>query len=286
MSVRRAIGTVGVLACACALATAPLEAQVAFSLSPSVARGDDDRFTFGARYDLSAKNDGTAHLELFPWFSWFALEAKGTYLHRAASSTDPLIDLNGDAGAQILVSHWGRGTGYVVLGARIAGEADQRFEEAFTTLGGALQYAPPPRFSAFGVGFLLPRLTLEYGATIPVRSAIRDALGADAETYRRLAIEADWTLRLARTGFPTALHPVRIDLHLAHYRHENVEAAVEDSIGASGRFLGATLGYEFTGRVDWIRHAFVRWSEGEHAALPVGRRNVLVGITLAPMTPR
>jgi hypothetical protein len=269
-------------------------AQASLDVRPVVSRTEDREFSLGARWEGSVEPGARTTLALsFPRELWWGARGSGAWLSKAGAETEPLVDAEGEVGLQVLLLRQrpclpqdcpadlvGLDLGYVALVARVQGESDRGADETMAAAGGALLYRPPFAWSSDGLGFLVPTLSLGIGAAWPGRSALRDALGAGRAGFTRVDLAAGWTVRLDRSGMPRGLRPLRLDAHVAHFSHGDLEAAIVDSVGSRGRFVAFDVGYELSGRAGVVRHAFVRWSEGEHATLPTGRRGWLLGITI------
>ena len=266
------------------------------NVRPAVVFGEGGEVALGARWEGAIEPGERSTLALsFPRELWWAARGDGAWASKAGATPEPLVDGEAEFGMQVLLLKQRPclpndcpedlvdfDLGYIALVARAQTEMDRDVDEAMIAAGAALHYRPNFGWSSSGIGFLVPSVSLGIGAAWPVTSALRDSLSVDNTSFTRFDLEAAWTLRLEREWVPGGLRPLRLDAHFAHYTHGNVEDALVDVVGRSGNFIAFDLGYELTGRVPYFRHAFVRWSDGEHATLPFGRKSWLIGLTIGP----
>ena len=266
------------------------------NVRPAIAFGEGGDVGFGARWEGAIEPGERSTLALsFPRELWWAARGEGVWISKAGATPEPLVDGEAEFGMQVLLLRQRPclpddcpedlidfDLGYLAFVARAQTELDRDVDEVMIAAGAALHYRPQFGWSASSIGFLIPTISLGIGAAWPVTSALRDSLRLDNASFTRFDLEAGWTLRLEREWLPTGLRPLRLDAHFAHYTHGNVDDAIVDAVGRSGNFIALDLGYELTGRVPWFRHAFVRWSDGEHATLPFGRKGWLIGLTIGP----
>ncbi len=295
----RPVGAVLLAACLAVLTVASAHAQSSarwINVRPSLVVGEDGEVAFGARWQGGIEPGERSTLALsFPRELWWGARGEGAWASKAGATPEPLVDGEAEFGMQVLLLRQRPclpddcpedlvdfDLGYIALVARAQTEMDRDVDEALIAAGAAVHYRPQFNWSASGVGFLVPTLNIGFGAAWPVTSALRDSLRLDNASYTRFDLEAGWTLRLERAWVPDGLRPLRLDAHFAHYTHGNVDDAIVDVIGTSGNFMAFDLGYELTGRMPYFRHVFVRWSDGEHATLPAGRKGWLIGVTIGP----
>lgn len=282
-------------------APSALQAQASFDVRPVVARTDGDRVSLGARWSGAIEPGKRTSLKLkFPHELWWGVRGTGAWLSRETASPEPLIDADAEFGMQWLLleqrdcapgncppadSIVKFDFGYVVIGARLQGETDGNVIETMGAVGGVLLYRPPSQWSVKGLGFLVPTLSFGISSARPLRSALRESLNVENERFTRTDLALGWTFRFGRDWVPGALRPVRLDAHLAHFTHGDLEQPIVDSVGTSGRFVAFDVGYDLPARTRYLRHLFLRWSEGEHATLPTGRKGWLLGVTLGSERP-
>lgn len=271
-----------------------VRAQGGLEVKPVLSRNGAGDITAGVRWAAEVEPGGKTTLALsWPRELWWGARAEGAWLPTSARSPEPLIDADAEFGLQVLILKQHACTpqscpsdlvaydlGYIVLGVQAQGESDGGAIETMGQAGGVFLYRPPFSWSAEGIGFVVPTISLGLGAAWPLRSALRESLGAAEERYRRADMAFGWTIRLARPWVPPGLRPLRFDAHLARFTHGDLEQAIVDSVGTSGRFVAVEVGYELGEGSRYLRHLFVRWSEGKHTTLPTGRKGWLLGVTL------
>ncbi|MCI0435282.1 MAG: hypothetical protein L0271_16820 [Gemmatimonadetes bacterium] len=264
------------------------------SVRPVIAIAEGGDAAFGARWAGAFEpGEQTTLAASFPRETWWGARGEGAWVSKAGATTEPLVNGEAEFGMQVLLLKQRPclpdtcpedlvdfDLGYVVIAARAQTETDRSFDEALLAAGATLLYRPNFSWSLESVGFLVPTISIGVGAAWPLRSVLRDSLDLEKTSYTRFDLEADWTIRLEREFVPSALRPLRFDVHFAHYTHGSVEEPIADVVGTSGNFIAFDAGYELTGRVPFFRHAFVRWSDGEHATLPAGRKGWLIGLTI------
>lgn len=274
-----------------AAAPARAAAQSAhLNIRPSV-RTDGD-VAFGARWEAGIEPERRVTTALsFPREAWWRLNGAGAWLSEAAANTEPVVRADGEAGLLLLLLKQrpclpndcpddlvDLDLGYLTLALRGQAELDQQAKEGVLGLGAAVGYRPLGRTE--GLWPLVPSLIAAYSVERPVTSELRDSAGVALEGNWRLDLEALWHVRFAWGWVPAALQDLRLDVDLAHFRRHGVDGEAEGVVRHRGSFAAVDLGYELTGRVPYVRHAFVRWSRGEHPSQPERRRAWLVGVVV------
>lgn len=251
-----------------------------------------DGWTVGARWEAGVEPTQQAVLAAsFPREFAFQLHGRGAVTGRAAWNPEPLVDASADAGLQVLLLSQRPclpddcpddlvrfNAGYVTVGARVATQFDQPVEEGLVSIGGSLRYRPLGL--QHGWWPVVPSVGIAYMADKPFTSTTRDTLGVENEVYGRLDLEAIWHVLFGRDWLPRWLHPVRLDVVVAHYRKIGTDEPVEAVAGRSGTFVSVDLGYELTGRMPWLRQVFLRWSNGEHVVRPRSERAWMLGVVV------
>ncbi|HEY8469799.1 MAG TPA: hypothetical protein VIL18_09155 [Longimicrobiales bacterium] len=264
--------------------------QAHVNIRPAV-RTDGD-FAFGARWDAGLEAERRDRPALsFPREAWWRLNGTGAWLSEAEANTEPVVRADGEAGLLLLLLKQrpclpddcpddlvDLDLGYLTLAVRGQAELDQQAREGVLGLGAAVGYRPLGRTE--GLWPLVPSLFAAYSAERPVMSELRDSAGVELEVNWRLDLDVLWHVRFTWDWVPAALQDLRLDVDLAHFRRHGVAEEAEGVVRRRGSYAAVDLGYELTGRVPYVRHAFVRWSRGEHPSQPERRRAWLVGVVV------
>ncbi|MGH7469274.1 MAG: hypothetical protein ACRENP_15075 [Longimicrobiales bacterium] len=259
-----------------------------FSILPALVRGAGT--TVGLRYslDVPAHRLYTTAAGLPAALRWSA-DLSGAAALKSRAATEPLLRGAGAVGFRILLERTGgcppggacvstRRFGYVLVGARVAGELGQKAEEAEGALGAAIAYRS--LVNPTGLWPLVPSLSAAYTISKPLRSALRDSLDAGLDAHRKLELAAIWNIGFAHEGLPDWFSRLHFQAEWRRFSEQGVPAAVDSVTRTHGTYLGAGGAYEITGLIPYVREFAVHWSQGEHATQKQRRKAWLIGVTI------
>ncbi|HUF28724.1 MAG TPA: hypothetical protein VMM18_17215 [Gemmatimonadaceae bacterium] len=288
-SVRRALALIGIVV---VHDTAAAQLPLDWSLRPGRLEGAEAS-TWGLRYRLNVEPTRIyGNRPRFPTARSYAADLGGAVALRSGVTTEPLARGSVDLGWRIQLQHVQFCTpeddpcpppfrfdyGYVLLGARVNGEADSRANELHGALGLSALYRTP-RGTQRGLWPLVPSASVDYAIVRPLASELRDTLGVELRAHQRVTVALMWNRIALTTGVPDWVSRARLEAEWRYFAEHGLEDVVEQAEPTRGTYVSIGSAYELTGKVAYVRDVFVSWAHGRHPTQE-RRKAWLVGGTI------